>query len=108
MIFEATMPRLGRSGDLEHRRDAIGRHRLAPRPALRPQLFQRAEARLVRHAGRSFDPIAQIDIGQPRLGRAADMVGDDEGAQPIGTASLHSVTGTLAVTQVLKRSEPSA
>src|SRR3546814_16895920 len=37
---------------------------------------------------RSLDPIAEIDIRQPRLRRAQDVVHDDEVAQPLAMLQL--------------------
>ena len=52
------------SGEFEHRRDAVGLRFLDARPAVGPELFERTEARLIRHARRPFYPVAEIDIGQ--------------------------------------------
>src|SRR3546814_8097736 len=52
------------SGQLEHRSDTLRLRRLEPRPAVGPQLFERAEARLIGHARRAFAPVTQIDIGK--------------------------------------------
>src|SRR3546814_17716527 len=52
----------GRSGQLEHRRETLRLRRLEPRPAVRPQLFERTETRLIGHARRAFDPVTEIEI----------------------------------------------
>src|SRR3546814_7338178 len=62
----------GRSGQLEHRRETLRLRRLEPRPAVGAQLFERTETRLISHARRAFDPVTELDIGQPGACRALD------------------------------------
>src|SRR3546814_11018041 len=58
------------SGQLEHRRDTLRLRRLEPRPAVGPQLFERAEARLIGHARRAFDPDRKtVETGTGVAGR---------------------------------------
>src|SRR3569833_1756810 len=54
-----------------------------PPPAVAAEAFERPEAGLVGHARRPFDPIAEIDVGQPRAGGPDDMVEDDVGTEPL-------------------------
>src|SRR3546814_17408179 len=70
----------GRSGQLEHRRETIRLRRLEPRPAVGAQLFERTETRLISHARRAFDPVPEIELGQPGARRALDMTGERLGS----------------------------
>src|SRR3546814_16166857 len=69
------------SGQFEQRRDPVRRHRFEARPAVGAEPFERAEARLIGHAGRTFDPVTEIDIRQSGPRGALEMVEDERGAQ---------------------------
>src|SRR5688572_14311121 len=51
-------------------------------PAGRAEPLERAIADLVLHALRSLDPVAEVDVRQPRFRRAPDVIEDDEVPKP--------------------------
>ena len=71
------------SGELEHCGNALGLGRFEARPAIGAEPFERAEARLVGHARRPFDPVAKIDVRKSGTRGALDMIGDDIGTEPL-------------------------
>ena len=56
--------------------------RIEPFPAFAAKPFEGTVADLVLHPGGAFDPIAEIDVGQPRSRGAQDVIENDEIAKP--------------------------
>src|SRR5689334_16848113 len=57
--------------------------RLEPMPTVRTEPFERAIARLIGHAPRILDPIAEIDIREAGAPGADDVIENDEIAETL-------------------------